>query len=102
MEQTRQFDPELTGDEDGGWDDALRYLNACGPGFHLQIARTVSTDQTLGASMVSQGSGISTALLADESQRGVRLVTSFAPGQPFLRKPLLSSCLSCALRDMAD
>ena len=31
------------GDEDG-WDEALGYMDACGPGWHLQIARTTSDD----------------------------------------------------------
>lgn len=38
-DQARQMDPEYgrqAGDEDG-WDEALGYADACGPGWHLQV-----------------------------------------------------------------
>ena len=40
-EQAKQFDPEQAEDAEEEWDDALGYLDACGPGFNL-IARTSS------------------------------------------------------------
>ncbi|KAK9824568.1 hypothetical protein WJX72_011385 [[Myrmecia] bisecta] len=70
QEQAKQFDPSYgaEGDDDDGWDAALGYLDACGPGWHLQIARTTSVDKNLGYSLVSHGSDLSTLLL-EESQR---------------------------------
>ena len=56
------------GDEDG-WDEALGYLDACGPGWHLQIARTKSEDFNLSSSsLLSTGSGLSTVLLGDSAR----------------------------------
>ena len=56
------------GDEDG-WDEALGYLDACGPGWHLQIARTKSEDFNLSSSsLLSTGSGVSTVLLGDSAR----------------------------------
>ncbi|KAK9843420.1 hypothetical protein WJX81_001473 [Elliptochloris bilobata] len=71
QEQARQLDPEYglqAGDEDG-WDEALGYLDACGPGWHLQIARTTSEEFNLSSSsLVSTGSGLSTVLLGDSAR----------------------------------
>jgi len=42
QEQAKQFDPEFGREEEQEeWDDALGYLDACGPGFNM-IARTSS------------------------------------------------------------
>lgn len=41
QEQSKQFDPQQADDAEEEWDDALGYLDACGPGFNL-IARTSS------------------------------------------------------------
>ena len=41
QEQAKQFDPNHAEDPEEEWDDALGYLDACGPGFNL-IARTSS------------------------------------------------------------
>lgn len=71
QEQAQQFDPE---DAEEEWDDALKYLEACGPGFNL-IARTSSEfgpESRLARthSLVSQDSGsksLNTLLLDDQS-----------------------------------
>ena len=68
QEQAKQFDPDFK-NEDGEeeWDDALGYLEACGPGFNL-IARTSSefggndARLTRTHSLVSQDSGLSKSL----------------------------------------
>ena len=68
QEQAKQFDPDFK-NEDGEeeWDDALGYLDACGPGFNL-IARTSSefggndARLTRTHSLVSQDSGVSKSL----------------------------------------
>lgn len=57
------------GDEDG-WDEALGYMEACGPGWHLQIARTTSDDGLANSSLISHASGLSNCFLGD-SQRSV-------------------------------
>ena len=54
------------GDEDG-WDEALGYMDACGPGWHLQIARTTSDDGLANESLKS----LSNCMLSD-STRSVR------------------------------
>ena len=66
------------GDEDG-WDEALGYLDACGPGWHLQIARTKSEDFNL----LSTGSGLSTVLLGDSArhERPLAEHSERAPGE---------------------
>ena len=69
--QAKQLDPEfgMDGEDEDGWDEALGYLDACGPGFHLQIARTASADKNLvSSSVVSNGSDLSN-LLIDDSQK---------------------------------
>jgi len=76
QEQAKQFDPEF-GHEDTEeeWDDALGYLDACGPGFNM-IARTSSEfgndvrGLTRSHSLVSQDSGsksLNSMLLDDYS-----------------------------------
>ena len=57
---------EQAGDEDG-WDEALGYMDACGPGWHLQIARTTSDDGLANESLKS----LSNCMLSD-STRSVR------------------------------
>ena len=73
--QARQMDPEYgrqAGDEDG-WDEALGYMDACGPGWHLQIARTTSDDGLANTgSLISHPSGLSTCFLGDSQPRSVR------------------------------
>ena len=69
--QAKQLDPDfgMDGEDEDGWDEALGYLDACGPGFHLQIARTASADKNLvSSSVVSNGSDLSN-LLIDDSQK---------------------------------
>ena len=58
---------EQAGDEDG-WDEALGYMDACGPGWHLQIARTTSDDGLANESLKS----LSNCMLSD-STRSVSL-----------------------------
>ncbi|CAL8467141.1 g6677 [Coccomyxa elongata] len=77
QEQARQMDPQYglqAGDEDG-WDEALGYMDACGPGWHLQIARTTSDDGLANSSLISHASGLSTCFLGD-SQRSRTLATT--------------------------
>lgn len=81
QEQAKQFDPDFQNeDAEEEWDDALGYLDACGPGFNL-IARTSSEfgeNHAKNHSLVSQDSGVSkslNSLLLDEgsfSQHEVR------------------------------
>lgn len=65
QEQAKQFDPEQADDAEEEWDDALGYLDACGPGFNL-IARTSSefAEPYLNRtqSLLSQDSGVSKSL----------------------------------------
>ena len=68
QEQAKQFDPDFKNeDAEEEWDDALGYLDACGPGFNL-IARTSSefggndARLTRTHSLVSQDSGMSKSL----------------------------------------
>ena len=68
QEQAKQFDPDFKNeDAEEEWDDALGYLDACGPGFNL-IARTSSEFDgndarlTRTHSLVSQDSGVSKSL----------------------------------------
>ena len=70
-EQARQMDPDRPqeDDEQETWDEALGFLGACGPVSRGHIARTVSTEHNLGASLRSHGSGLSSSWL-DDSQRG--------------------------------
>ena len=51
------------GDEDG-WDEALSYMDACGPGWHLQIARTTSDDGLANESLKS----LSNCMLSDSTR----------------------------------
>ncbi|EIE26801.1 hypothetical protein COCSUDRAFT_59309 [Coccomyxa subellipsoidea C-169] len=77
QEQARQMDPEYglqAGDEDG-WDEALGYMDACGPGWHLQIARTTSDDGLANSSLISHASGLSNCFLGD-SQRSRTLAAT--------------------------
>lgn len=64
-EQAKQFDPEQAEDAEEEWDDALGYLDACGPGFNL-IARTSSEFAERGLngqqSLLSQDSAESKSL----------------------------------------
>lgn len=72
QEQAKQFDPEQAEDAEEEWDNALGYLDACGPGFNL-IARTSSEfaephlnrTQSL-LSQDSAGSKSLTSLLMDD------------------------------------
>lgn len=89
QEQAKQFDPEFGHEDDQEeWDDALGYLDACGPGFNL-IARTSSefgNDARLPrtTSLVSQdsvGKSLNSLLMDDSSysqQEVSRLNTCFA------------------------
>lgn len=68
QEQAKQFDPDFKNeDAEEEWDDALGYLDACGPGFNM-IARTSSefggndARLTRTHSLVSQDSGVSKSL----------------------------------------
>lgn len=64
-EQAKQLDPtygQEVGDEDT-WDAALGYLDACGGGYRLQIARTASMDNPLEHSVM----GSSQLLLEEDS-----------------------------------
>ena len=56
------------GDEDG-WDEALGYMDACGPGWHLQIARTTSDDGLANESLRS----LSNCMLSDSTRSVSRL-----------------------------
>ncbi len=47
---------------------ACRYMDACGAGYHLQIARTTSVDKSLGHSIM----GSSQMLLDDSFLNDVR------------------------------
>lgn len=68
-EQSRQLGPRPTDDdEQDNWDEALGFLDACGPVSRGHIARTVSAEHGLGASLRSHGSGLSGGWL-EESQR---------------------------------
>lgn len=70
-EQSRQLGPRPTDDdEQDNWDEALGFLDACGPVSRGHIARTVSAEHGLGASLRSHGSGLSGGWL-EESQREV-------------------------------
>lgn len=85
QEQAKQFDPDFKNeDAEEEWDDALGYLDACGPGFNL-IARTSSEfgeNNARTPGLVSQDSGVSkslNSLLLDEgsfSQHEVRYLFS--------------------------
>ncbi len=55
--------PVQAGDEDG-WDEALGYMDACGPGWHLQIARTTSDDGLANESLRS----LSNCMLSDSTR----------------------------------
>ena len=62
----------MDGLDEDGWDEALKYLDACGPGFHLQIARTTSVERDLArSSLLSQGSDLSTLLMEDSHKEPV-------------------------------
>ena len=85
QEHAKQFDPDFKNeDAEEEWDDALGYLDACGPGFNL-IARTsseFSEHHARNHSLVSQDSGVSkslNSLLLDEgsfSQHEVRKMSA--------------------------
>ena len=60
------------GDEDG-WDEALGYMDACGPGWHLQIARTTSDDGLANESLRS----LSNCMLSDSTRSVSRLKLLF-------------------------
>ena len=69
--QAKQLDPDfgLDVEDEDGWDDALGYLDACGPGVQHQIARTTSLERTLtSSSLLSNGSETS-QLFADDSHK---------------------------------
>lgn len=65
----------MDGDDEDGWDTALGYLDACGPGYHLQIARTTSMDKHLGASMKSSSGSLGNFLMDDSQKEKVWLPT---------------------------
>lgn len=71
MLQAKQLDPDfgLDGDGDDGWDDALGYLEACGPGVQHQIARTTSLEQTLASASLASNGSEAAHFLVDNSQR---------------------------------
>ncbi|KAK9804125.1 hypothetical protein WJX73_001714 [Symbiochloris irregularis] len=75
-EQARHLDPDrqTLDDEMDAWDEALGFLDACGPVSRGYIGRTVSTEQNLGQSLRSQGSGLSTANMLEESQHDSSLL----------------------------
>lgn len=51
-EQEKAFDPTYGQDgNDEEWDEALRYLHACGNGWNFQLGRTSSLDKSLPASL---------------------------------------------------
>ena len=66
--QAKQFDPDfgMDGDDEDGWEDALRHLDACGPGVHLQIGRT-SSDRREGSLKSTSSGGL--GVLFDDSLR---------------------------------
>lgn len=69
--QAKQLDPDfgLDGDDEDGWETALGYLEACGPGYHLQMARTTSLEKTLtSSSLLSENSDYGNFLM-DDSQK---------------------------------
>lgn len=80
-EQARQLDPAQAAldDDPDTWDEALGFLDACGPVSRGHIARTVSTEHNLGQSLHSHGSGLSSGFL-EESQREV---ASSSPSRAF-------------------
>jgi hypothetical protein len=87
------MDPEYgrhSADSDG-WDDALGYMDACGPGWHLQIARTTSDDGLANGSLISHASGLSTCLLGESHPRSVR-ARPFLPFAILLSEMLLILC----------
>ena len=96
-EQARQGDPDprLLDDDLEAWDEALGFLGACGPVSRGHIARTVSTEHNLGASLRSHGSGLSSGFL-EESQREVRPTPAIAPTWLALGEAAGGVCLSCA------
>lgn len=72
--QARQFEPDYgrvgPGEE---WDEALGYLDACGPGVNL-IARTSSElPGTRWGSLISQGSGTLNSWLEESTSSDVSL-----------------------------
>ena len=76
--QAKQLDPDfgLDVEDDDGWDDALGYLEACGPGVQHQIARTTSLERTLtSSSLLSNGSEAS-QFLVDDSHKDKVLFSS--------------------------
>lgn len=87
QEQAKQFDPDFKNeDAEEEWDDALGYLDACGPGFNM-IARTSSefggndARLTRTHSLVSQDSGVSKSLnsmLLDDGSYSQQEVSSMA------------------------
>lgn len=68
LKQAKQLDPEfgMDGGDEDGWEDALGYLDACGPGVHLQIGRLSSDKRS--NSLRSIGSG-GMGVLFDDSLR---------------------------------
>ena len=59
------------------WDEALGYLDACGPGVNL-IARTSSElPGTRWGSLISQGSGTQNSWLEESNSSDVRLAVPF-------------------------
>ena len=68
LQQAKQLDPEfgMDGGDEDGWEDALGYLDACGPGVHLQIGRLSSDKRS--NSLRSIGSG-GMGVLFDDSLR---------------------------------
>ena len=69
--QAKQLDPDFGMDmeDEDGWDDALGYLEACGPGVQHQIARTTSLERTLTSSSLMSNGSEASQFLVDESQK---------------------------------
>ncbi len=75
--QAKQLDPDfgLDVEDEDGWDDALGYLEACGPGVQHQIARTNSLERTLtSSSLLSNGSDASQFLVDDSQKDKVNII----------------------------
>lgn len=69
--QAKQLDPDfgLDDEDEDGWDDALGYLDACGPGIQHQIARTTSLENNLGASSLKSNGSETVQFSVDDSQK---------------------------------
>lgn len=73
-------------------------MDACGPGWHLQIARTTSDDGLANGSLISHSGGLSNCFLADSQHSRTLAASGNASAMGEATKGIVQVKLSTPLR----